>query len=534
MSFIAVDMTPVLPGGMNGGAKIVSIELLKLFQIMAPEDRFLLLTASWNHKELAILDSPSMSRLCILTRREPNPEQSRARPPGRFERYLRKIFRFLRQEARSRFFRGRILNSRGVDLLFCPFTALTYAEPSIPVVSVIHDLQHRDCPQFFSSSEIDLRDSFLSSVCRQANAIVCVSEYTRQAVLRHMKTTPEKIHNVHNCIQERLVEYDQAKVAAHLVSLGINQNPYMFYPANFWPHKNHRMLLTAYGMFLSSNPDRKIDLAFTGALEASEEELKCAVRQMGLVERVHFLGFLPQDQVAAVWQGCEFLIFPSLYEGFGIPLLEAMTFGKPVLCSNITSLPEIAGDAALYFDPRKPGDIVRCLERIAEDPSLGADMVRRGHKRVVSFRAEDMAQKYLEIFRSTIRDPGTFADGITGVFDDGWTDSDVVVTHSNGLKNRILEIRVEAPGWLPSRSVKVKLLDNNRVLQQYDIRRGEEISIRHPLPEQQGHLTISVAPTFRPSECDMGDDNRTLGVMWHGCWLISPDQDRIPLSKGRR
>jgi len=79
---------------------------------------------------------------------------------------------------------------------------------------------------------------------------------------------------------------------------------------------------------------------------------------------------LPQEQLEAVWCGCEFLIFPSLYEGFGIPVLEAMSIGKPVLCSNTTSLPGVAGKAALYFDPRKPGDIVHCLERITREPGL--------------------------------------------------------------------------------------------------------------------------------------------------------------------
>lgn len=534
MSLIAVDMTPALPGGENGGAKILALELLKSFQTMAHEDQFLILTASWNHEELAILDGPTMSRLCVLTGQEPKPKPVTAKYPGIWRRGIAKIRRYTRGIFNSGTFSGRLLTSHGVNLLFCPFTAPTYAEPGIPTVSVILDLQHRHHPEFFTPYEIELRNSYMSEVSRKSDQIICISEFVRQSVLKHLKTAPEKIHTIHICIQARLVEYDPAKVAAHLVSLGINRNPYMFYPANFWPHKNHRMLFTAYGMFLSRNPDKKIDLVLTGALDDLEEELKGVVRRMGLAERVHFLGFLPQDQVTAVWQGCEFLIFPSLYEGFGIPVLEAMCFGKPVLCSNSTSLPEVAGDAAFYFDPRKPGDIVRCLERIVRDSALGADLVGRGRQRAASFYPEAMTRKYVEIFRSTIKDPGLFANTITGVFGDGWTGKEMAITYGPGPKNRVLEVGLEVPHWLPAGRVKLELRGRDGILQKWSIRRGREITIRHPLPEQQGYLTFSIAPTFRPSEYDMGPDTRSLGIMCRGCWLISPEQNRTSLLKGVR
>lgn len=532
MPVIAVDMTPVLPGGKNGGAKIVALELLKSFKTIAPEDRFLILTASWNHEELAILEGSNMTRFCILTGEEPKPKPSNARYPGRLKRGLGKIYRTLRRRLQPGQIRERPLTSRGVDLLFCPFTALTYAEPGLPVVSVIHDLQHRDYPQFFSPHEIDQRDSFLSDVSRRANAIICVSEYTRQAAIRHLKIRPEKTHAVHNCIQARLSNPDSSRVSRDLANLGIDHLPYMFYPANFWPHKNHRMLLIAYGVFLSRNPDQKIDLVFTGAPDDLQEELKNAVGRMGLAKRVHFLGFLPDDQLAAVWQGCEFLIFPSLYEGFGIPALEAMSFGKPVLCSNSTSLPEVAGDAALYFDPRKPGDMVQCLERIVGNPPLATELIDRGNRRVTDFHPEAMSRRYLEIFHSTIKDPGHVIDaGLTGVFEDGWTGEEVAVAYGPGIGNRLLEIQLEAPSWLPHGKAEVKLVGDRKVFQKYKIARGEEVVIRQLLPEKGGYFSLLVTPTFVPCECDMGEDNRALGVMCRGCWIVSPGQERISLLK---
>ena len=402
MSLIAVDLTPVLPGGENGGAKILAIELLKSFQKKAPADRFLLLTASWNHEELAILDGHNMGRLCVLKR-----EQARRKPLtipyfGRLERLLRRIYNLIRRRIRPSPLGGRLLRSRGVDLLFCPFTAPTYAEPGIPVVPLIHDLQHRIYPQFFSAQEIDNRDTFFYSVKKTANSIICVSEYVRQCAMRYLNTPPESIHAVPNCIQGRLTKLAAADLGEHLTGLGIVQHRYMFYPANFWPHKNHRMLLAAYGIFAARNPGEKIDLVLTGGLDELQEELKDAAKQMNLIKRVHFLGFLPQEKLIAVLQGCEFLIFPSLYEGFGIPVLEAMSMGKPVMCSNTTSLPEVAGNAALYFDPRMPEDIVRGMEKMVTDPGFRNDLASRGYQRVKMFRSEDMTNKYLEIFRSAM------------------------------------------------------------------------------------------------------------------------------------
>ena len=534
MSLIAVDMTPVLPGGENGGAKIFAIELLRSFQKVAAEDHFLLLTASWNHEDLAILDGSNMSRLSVLTRQRPRPTSLTANYPGLLRSGLSKIGRYIRKGFHGSVTPGRLLGSRGVDLLFCPFTAATYAEPGIPTVSVIYDLQHRDFPQFFSPNEIGLRNGFMREVSQQADHIVCISEHVRQAVLEHLKTNPERTHTVHVSIQSRLSIPDPENVDRTRSGLGIGFRPYMFYPANYWPHKNHRMLLTAYGMFLSRNPDNNLDLVFTGALEDSEKELKRAVAQMGLKERVHFLGFLPQEQLESVWCGCEFLIFPSLYEGFGIPVLEAMSIGKPVLCSNTTSLPGVAGKAALYFDPRKAGDIVHCLERMTREPSLRNDLVSRGYSRAANFRSETMIDKYLDVFSSALGNSLPVSDGVTGIFQDGWIGEEMIIGFGPGPKNRVLELSVSAPPWLPAARVKLKLRDDFKIVQRLNIRRGREITISQPLPEEQGRFTLTVAPTFRPSECEIGDDNRTLGIKCQGCWLIYPDHTRTSLMKGGR
>jgi len=272
---------------------------------------------------------------------------------------------------------------------------------------------------------------------------------------------------------------------------------------------------------------------FTGALNGGEDAIKQAVMQMGLEKRVHFLGFVPEEKLAAVWFGCEFLIFPSLYEGFGIPVLEAMSIGKPVLCSNTTSLPEVAGKAALYFDPRKPGDIVNCLERVSKNPSLRKGLVERGYARAAYFPSETMTRKYLEVFRSALRDPPPVSEEVSGIFQDGWIGKEMMIGFGKGPGNRSIDIQLSAPPWLPMKRVKLKLQCDGKTVQRLRIRRGAGIALNQSLPREKCLFTLTAASTFRPSECKIGEDNRALGVKCDGCWLVHPDRERMSLIKNR-
>jgi glycosyltransferase involved in cell wall biosynthesis len=528
MALIAIDMTPVLPGGENGGVKLLALELVKGFQTLSRDNRFLILTASWNDKELACLEGPNTQRLCVVQKQDPKVVRSLP-VPRRLERALRRIYRFVRRHYREKLQRHGPLNARGVDLLFCPFTAPTYVEPGIPVISLICDLQHREYPQFFAAQELDTRESFFNEVRKRADAIICISESTRESVIRHLNTDPAKTYAVPICIQSRLAGDDSAKMSEQLRILGIDENPYLYYPANFWPHKNHRMLITAYGMYLSRNPGRAMDLVFTGALDDAQRDLQEKVGRMGLDQHVHFLGYLPDDQLTAVWQGCSFLIFPSLYEGFGIPVLEAMQFGKPVLCSNVTSLPEVAGDAALYFDPRKPAEIVHCLEKIMGNRDLIDDLVKRGHERLRLFQPQEMVKRYLQCFEEVINSPRRYCDEIKGVYRDGWTGKRLDVTHTEGLSKRTLELILEVPNYVPYHQATIRLDAPAGKRQQWKIGRGRLLEIRLPLTQGGNHLVFSIEPAFVPAECNMGTDARTLGVQCRECRLVSTADEQTPL-----
>ncbi len=532
VALIAVDMTPVLPGGENGGAKIVALELLLSLRKASPGDEFLILTSSWNHGELSALDGVNMRRLCVL-RKERTPSQTEpSRFPSRAERLGRRVYHSLKRRLMPILPARQPLRSRGVDLLFCPFTAPTYFDPAIPLVSVVHDLQHVNYPQFFAPLEIDHRNAFMSDVKRKASAVICVSGYVRDTVLKHLGTQPDRTFAVPNSFQGRLLATESEPSGNRLSELGVAECDYMFYPANFWEHKNHRMLMTAYGMFLSRAKGKTVDLVFTGALSDRRKQLEDDAARMGLSERVHFLGFVDPEAFRAVLGGCRFLVFPSLYEGFGMPVLEAMALGKPVLCSNVTSLPEVAGDAALYFDPRKPEEIAVCIERILSEEPLARRLGEMGRKRSEKFNQAEMTRSYLHIFHQTIRNPSFSSGWVTGVYGDGWTAGEAVFALGGSGKKRVLEIDLQAPAHIPHSFLKLKLTDDCRTLKKMKVGRGERLTIRQALDGGCRTVTLSVSPLFCPADYGENDDVRHLGIMCMDCALVFAGGERRPFLKG--
>jgi glycosyltransferase involved in cell wall biosynthesis len=175
---------------------------------------------------------------------------------------------------------------------------------------------------------------------------------------------------------------------------------YLIYPANFWKHKNHEMLLTAFGIARRSGLADDIRLVCTGAPGARQQWLMQAARGLGLQNHVLFPGYLTNSELLSLVTRSSGVIFPSLSEGFGLPVIEAMAAGVPVACSNVTSLPEVAGGAAILFDPRIPEQVAQAIVSLAHDNELTARLIIAGDARAVRFSdARLMAEQYWELFR---------------------------------------------------------------------------------------------------------------------------------------
>jgi glycosyltransferase involved in cell wall biosynthesis len=408
-SRIAVDLTLLHPGGTNGGAKIVSLELVSALSEAAPSWEFILLTGASTHDEIAPLDSVNVRRICVRSDREISPP-SRETPapaldsnigsllPPRGRRWLGHARRLFQRRVLER----RLLLRLGARALLCPLTAPTYADPAVPTVSIVYDLQHVQHPEFFTSEQRYLRTRDFEDACAQSARLVCISEFVRQTVIETRRAPASRVVTIYPRLFDRLARAPATRRTSALAWMG--DTPFMLYPANFWLHKNHAMLFEAFRRHHASVEGSNLRLVCTGAPGSEQEAAQRIAAGLGLEGLVMFPGYLSDQEFTSVLRSAQALVFPSLYEGFGMPILEAMSCGVPVLCSNLTSLPEIAEGAALLFDPRSADEIAAAITRITTDKELVADLVARGTRRVGEFGDRTrMAHEYLEVLSDTIQ-----------------------------------------------------------------------------------------------------------------------------------
>ncbi|WP_210253741.1 glycosyltransferase [Bradyrhizobium sp. S69] len=420
---IVVDLTPVLPGGENGGAKVFVLELLRRLAEYAPLTQFVLLTQTNAHEELATLDSANVRRLVVLgsgprslrTQRKEVFSGVLARLPGRLRRGVARLgYAWLTLSKRSG--SRSLLRDLNADLLFCPFTAPTYFKLNIPTVCVIYDLQYKTYPAFFLPEDVAHRDRTFIEAVRRSTALAAISDYSRDAAIAEGKLDPTRIKTIHLHISRHSLR-NASRDESILGRLRLVKRKYLVYPANFWKHKNHEMLLTAFGMARRSGLADDIRLVCTGSPGARQQWLIEAARGLGLEDYALFPGYLANAELLALVTNSTGVIFPSLYEGFGLPIVEAMATGVPIACSNVTSLPEVAGDAAILFDPRIPEQIAHAIVSLAHDKKLAARLVRAGDLRASKFSdSKLMAEQYWELFQYAA---GVFKHSNVGLHNDG-------------------------------------------------------------------------------------------------------------------
>jgi glycosyltransferase involved in cell wall biosynthesis/2-polyprenyl-3-methyl-5-hydroxy-6-metoxy-1,4-benzoquinol methylase len=534
---VVVDLTPVLPEGQNGGAKVMTIELVRNLAQIAVDCEFILLTSIKSHNELAFLDSSNVRRMCVdKPRTFAKSAQSLAdRLHGLLKRFvpanrLAQLGGLYRRLSGRAVPTGGLLRDLDADLLFCPFTAPFFFNPTVPVVSVVYDLQHVYYPQFFEPAEVEGRNRNFQKACAVSARMVCISNYVRGTVLDAGAIKGERVRTIPILLPRRLPP-PSAEICERVLSLHhLNPFRYLLYPANFWAHKNHELLLTAFGMYRASNPGSDLKLVLTGSPSPRRDELIEASCAMGLSGAVVFPGYLAAEDFSPLMHQCKALIFPSLFEGFGMPLLEAMAAARPILCGNGTSLPEVAGDAALFFNPMKPVEIMDAIDRIEQDFDLERDLIEEGTRRLSTFGGPDeMAARYLQVFHEAISESLHRPAVISGVFEDGWVGEQLTVVFLESRDSRDLLLNLAVPEWVPLKSVSVRVAVDGKPSDSYAIRTGESATIRHPLPPGRGLVQLFCGPVFHPADYGMGDDSRALSCQCQAAEIVFARGTTFPL-----
>ena len=528
---IAVDLTPVLPGGENGGAKIFVLELLQRLAEMAPQTQFVLLTQAGSHEELAALDRPNMRRHLAV-----GPVAANS-PSTRWRGLAHRLLAYLPGRLRSIIYRlgykingglkpaetASRLRRLSADLLFCPFTAPTYFEPGIPTVCTLYDLQYKTYPEFFAAEDVAHRERTFMDACRRAALLAAISDYSRDSAVTHGGLGPARIRTIHLRMAQRS-GLETGSDAGVLTRYGLSPRRFLIYPANFWKHKNHEMLLTAFGMARHGGLPEDIKLVCTGAPGPRQEWLKSAARTMNLGERVLFPGYLPNAELAALLANCAGVVFPSLYEGFGIPVIEAMAAGVPVACSNTTSLPEVAADAALLFNPRVPTQIAQAMISLAGDDSLRNRLIQAGLQRAAEFSdANRMAREYWELFQDAL----AYTDHenrLAGAHADGWAGPCLNIQVAPATATQTLEIEFLAPAWLPQPRLFVQASYGGTPHgPPLVFKPGANAVFSLPVEPTGGYYEVRIAPTFVPARLGHGNDQRELSVLLQRCSVVGAD-----------
>lgn len=290
------------------------------------------------------------------------------------------------------------------DVWFCPLMALEPVECPIPSVVSIPDLQHERFPEFFTPNELDWRRRAYGASMQHADAVISVSSFTRQQMLHHYPLAGPRIHVIPEAAptpfdDELQIEADQLAEVRHRYGL---PDPFVIYPANTWAHKNHLRLFEA--MYLASQELGEVPtLVLTGAAPVPVEEWRPVLDRFGVGGRVRWFGYVPRTDFAALLIEAQALIFPSLYEGFGLPVLEAMRAGTPVVCSVAGSLPEVVGDAALFCDPTDPCSLARAIIGVWTSSAERKRLVEAGRRRVLEFSWEKTAMSTVDVLREVAR-----------------------------------------------------------------------------------------------------------------------------------
>jgi len=396
---------------------------------MKPKTQFIILTRQSSHHELAYLDRRNMHRVMMLADSPPNaaetnrPERTAGfqvrfsawtvRTVKRWKRSIKKRVRRINYD--ERFKQGKTLLEMGVDLLYCPFTALDHAEPGIPTVCTVYDLQYKTYPQFFPPQEVEHRNRVFLDACSRATGLTAISEYSRQSAIAHGNLDPSRIRMISLRMAHRISSGKRKQADRDLnilARLNLEIQQYLLYPANFWEHKNHEMLLTAFEIALLDGLPPKIKLVCTGAPTDRQRAVIGKTIAMGLEEHVLFPGYLPNNELAALLSNSRGIIFPSLYEGFGLPVIEAMTAGVPVACSNTRALPEVTSGAALLFDPEDPSAIAEAMVSLTKDEVLRLQLIKDGFQRAREFADQErMAREYWSLFEEAVNNPNIIPSG---------------------------------------------------------------------------------------------------------------------------
>ncbi|HZL57546.1 MAG TPA: glycosyltransferase family 1 protein [Bryobacteraceae bacterium] len=297
---------------------------------------------------------------------------------------------------------GRLVREDRPDLLHVQYTAPLRG--NAPVVVTVHDVSYLEHPEYFPLVRRSQLKYTVARTIKTAKRVLTVSEFSRDAILRFYDIPADKVRVVPNAASSdfRVIGREKA-VATVRKRLGFAA-PFVFSVGDLQPRKNQIGLIAAFSKMLTDHPEMKHHLVLTGKETWFAPKVMEAAQRSGFADRIHFTGFVSDADLLELYNACDCFVFPSYYEGFGLPILEAMACGRAVACSKSSAMPEVADGAGLLFDPHDIEDIKRCMEDILRDPELRARKERLGVQRAAHFSWQKSARATLEVYKEVVEE----------------------------------------------------------------------------------------------------------------------------------
>jgi glycosyltransferase involved in cell wall biosynthesis len=268
---------------------------------------------------------------------------------------------------------------------------------AIPSLYQPWDLQHLHLPEFFSARDRSRRELSYRAFCARAAMVITATRWVKQDLIAQYGVPSERIAVVNvPPVTSAYPDVTPEAVAALRLRHHLPDR-FVYFPAQTWPHKNHARLFQALGSLRAEG--LRVPLVCSGQRNDRHPAVLRAAREAGIADDVQFLGFVTPADVEALYRSARALVFPSLYEGWGLPIVEAFRAGVPVACSSATSLPELVGDAALVFDPYDVEAIASAIRRLWTDDALANRLAELGRRRVADFSWDRTARTLRALYR---------------------------------------------------------------------------------------------------------------------------------------
>jgi len=294
---------------------------------------------------------------------------------------------------------SRVCRNEQADILH-----VTYAGPfgaPCPMVVTIHDVAYKVSPEWFSPRDRMVLSAGIAMTKNRASRIITVSEHARSEIIRHLSVDRARIDVTLEAAAPMFSRLAVPPTAADLLSRFGLRGPYVLAVGNLQPRKNLLRLVEAFASLIQQTPlDHQ--LVLVGKSQWRESDVHACIHHYKLTDRVVFTGYINDDDLVDLFNAADVFAYPSLYEGFGLPVIEAMACGAPVLTSNVTSIPEVAGDAAILIDPRDTAAIADGLKRMLTDAALRHALREKGLARSASFSWASCARATFASYQAAI------------------------------------------------------------------------------------------------------------------------------------